>query len=252
MSPRLRIETLHVVQGRMGPADLRRLLASCTGLRNFTYEADNPPGPEFVGYCTFFMAEDHQFQPSAVSEGLAPHRETLVSLHLDLRARAYFSDHNVPIASLKDFVMLESLFLNWTAVSSRQDDEDASIDRLPQMLPPNLVSLQLVGCHFLPLAPFARMLLALTDAIAQGKFHKLKRIRCDSRLFLGPEDAQADDLASLKEFAVVGRFPALGVDFGYDNPPMRAPEFRQNHNLSLLSGLAQEMPLPEDDEDDDL
>lgn len=65
------IETLYIIQGRIGPVDLEKLLASCIGQRNFIYEADNPRQSEYLGSSTYSMGGDFQFHHDATSEGLA-------------------------------------------------------------------------------------------------------------------------------------------------------------------------------------
>lgn len=100
------------------------------------------------------------------------------------------------------------------------------------------------------------MLLALADTIALGKFKKLKCGRCDSRLFGSHAgvDTMANNLTTLEEFPITGKFSVLGVDIGYDDPPLKMPEIQpQGRPWSPTMVAAQPVPVPaEGEEEDDL
>jgi hypothetical protein len=123
------------------------------------------------------------------------------------------------VPSLSSFVELKSLFLDWSAVCSGQADPLANKYRLVQMLPPNLVSLKLVGCFGLMIPLLADMLLALADTIASGSFKGLEKVRYEFEHAVTPED-----YARFDEYAVGEVFASTGINFGYDvSPPVGFP-----------------------------
>src|SRR6185312_778669 len=91
---------------------------------------------------------DH-FQPSDAVRHLGRHKATLKSLNLDLRAREYhpYTDGGdaQPISSLKDFPVLEDLFLNSSAICNSPYGSITDKKLLARLLPPNIVSLPLAG-----------------------------------------------------------------------------------------------------------
>lgn len=106
-----------------------------------------------------------------------------MTLHLDLRYGKCYPDHPDSILGLESFTALRTLLIDSTVVYGRQNGPHAHPQRLSQMLPPNLVSLQLVGCPGNALPVFAEMFLVLVEAIQTGailniKAYSMRRKEC--------------------------------------------------------------------------
>ncbi|ETS82695.1 hypothetical protein PFICI_04571 [Pestalotiopsis fici W106-1] len=135
------------------------------------------------------------------------------------------------------------------------------------MLPPNLVSLELVGCAGNALPSFAGMFLALLKSIREGRFQDLRRIKFQPGSV--PKivaETYFDDLALAEKYA------ELGVAFTYQPPIFEYSSLTSaidrlwergrtmDHSFLEISGMsncgpfdgALPMPLPDDDVDDDL
>lgn len=132
------------------------------------------------------------------------------------------------------------------------------------MLPPNLASLEWVGCPGKALHVFAQMFLVLIDAIREGQFQTLKRIEYNaSNVSVPGSDTCFDDLAVAEKFA------ELEVGFTYNRPPFDDSELTTGGDRAWEFGWVEfidfscichyepcrvrsAMPLPDEDEDDDL
>lgn len=153
--------------------------------------------------------------------------------------------------------MLEHLFLNLTQFHNWYEDvppevylllnstpphncsKDASpVDPqfLVRLLPCDLVVLHLADCVYKALPDLVKSLLALADAVSQGQFPRLERVRCDS------EQKFDDD-------AVVAMFAAAGVDFGYESWPLSEATL-QIGDIPPPPTSFPDMPLPDDDDPD--
>lgn len=207
---------------------------------------------------------DHQFDHFAASQSLAACRHSLETLHLDLRARIFFPCTFRSASSLADFTALRSLVVDSMFVCIRRDDPCASSQRLVEMLPPNLVSLELVRCPGDAAPVFAKMFLALQQTIREGRFQALERIKYHAgSVPVSFTDTYFDDLLMAERFA------ELGVELTCDPPDLDYSEFakavdrlwdrgRIDYGTLLnISDCAEypgalPMPTPGSDEDDDL
>jgi hypothetical protein len=229
------LKTLRITYSRLGEKDIKRLLSSCTGLRTFVYTATDPP---MDMYSPMVDGRDH-FQLSNAVRYLSRHRATLKTLHLDLRARWWspFTDGKIrPVFTLRDFSVLEHLFLNSSEIYSRFWAEKSTDPYLlVQLLPLGIVSLHLAG-HIGNILPcLAKGLLRLADAISRGQLPRLEQVRCDAE-------------QRLDEYAVEAAFAAAGVDFGYNSWPRNEATLRASDVPSPPTS-PQPLPLPDMDED---
>ncbi|KAK9418271.1 putative F-box domain-containing protein [Seiridium unicorne] len=167
--------------------------------------------------------QDPQFDPSKAGEALNVNQHTLEALHLDLRHGKFWPNFPVPISSLEGFVALKTLFIDSTVVCSRQAEPSANPQRLTQMLPPDLESLELIDYPGDGLPLFASMFLNLVEAMRKGQFQTLKRVRCDARFVLEHQLRTFFD-----DHTVAEEFSRVGVVFTYNVPPLgqTPPELR--------------------------
>ncbi|KAI0176856.1 hypothetical protein BJ166DRAFT_9580 [Pestalotiopsis sp. NC0098] len=271
-STKLRISTLRIVDSRIHRVMLDAILSRCTDLKTFTYKAHkldgnslSQLGPDFP--INALPADQPQFDQLDASESLAVHKDTLMTLHLDMRQKVFGRQPRAG-SSLASFTALQSLLVDSFFVCSKRDDRSASPQWLVEMLPPNLVSLELVGCPGKALPVFAKMFVALIDAIRKGRFQALKHIdySASSVSILGA-DTCFDDLAVAEKFA------ELGVAFTYNRLPFDDSELATAGDRAWDLGvipfgivdfvdfsrcchyqphLGSALPLPDEDEDDDL
>lgn len=150
---------------------------------------------------------------------LLSHKETLETLYLNLNCRMTCKPWSnlEPISSLKDFTALKTLRLECYSIMNLKTESYSNAQRLVQMLPPNLVSLQILGCSREVLPPLIDMLVALADAISHGMFGRLRRISCELICLVRPEE-----YVRFEEYAVGTKFASVKVDFGYTISP-RSP-----------------------------
>ncbi|GES62571.1 hypothetical protein ATEIFO6365_0005071200 [Aspergillus terreus] len=202
------LKNLRLSFSRFSERNLRGLLSSCRSLRTFLYEATyapyNPDVDLFRGY-------DH-FQLSDAVKYLSLHRETLESVHLDLRKRGLTFSPPVPraIFSLKKFTVLKDLFLNLDEFHTRFMAADPLGDQelLVQILPSSIVSLNLAGSITEELPRLEESLFGLAHAVSHGQFPKLKQVRWDEKEKLNDE------------LGVRSMFATAGVNFDYNRWPM--------------------------------
>lgn len=126
-----------------------------------------------------------------------------------------------PLPGLAHFSALKTLLISASAVCAFQADEDnAAPERLVLMLPPNLVSLNIVGCPGNALPCFAEMFLALAGYIGIRMFISLKHITCSARSVFTQELNDTFDT-----LAVAEAFAAVGVEFVYERPALDSRTF---------------------------
>ncbi len=116
------------------------------------------------------------------------------------------------LASLRSFPALRNLLLSsrlLDSISAGESAEDGSA--LTGLLPPSIVSLQVVAPKEMEAGPRLRLktaLFCLAEAVCQGRFPNLKNVSCYHQGFDG------SGLAAM--------FPGAGVDFEYDACTSRA------------------------------
>lgn len=204
-----KLNTLRITHSRLRRNDLSRLLSSCGDLHSFVYEA--------TGTSTASTSSKDHFNPFHALQILTPHRKTLKSLHLDLRALGLSpcgeGNKHQPVSNFKEFMALEHLHLNTDRLyGSFSDETEPDSQRLVQILPPNIVSLHLEGYVGQNFSWLPNALLGLADAVSQKKFLKLERVRCKRKRGRG-------------KYYVGARFADFGVDFAYEKcswPPSEA------------------------------
>ncbi|KAG8159562.1 hypothetical protein KVR01_010199 [Diaporthe batatas] len=215
------LKTLRLTGSRLGDKELDVLLSCCTaGLTSFTYEASGSFRPSFGS------DDVSEFHPPEAIKALRIHSRTLKTLHLDLRR----VQRNPPVqpllpASLADFTALEDLFLSlntlWIEHFTLQTGEWRGLPegilaspQLPELLPPNVKSLDIAGRHrYKNLAELSTRLLGLARAVAEdGKLHRLRKVRCDSKFKRGLDKGLGPDIDGL--------FQGAGVDFGFGCWPL--------------------------------
>lgn len=173
---------------------------------------------------------------------LSRHRATLSSLYFDLRARGvgYFvSEANArpPFFHLKDFKALEHLFFISHGIYGDGKRHLVAEDQLlVWFLPVSIVSLHLQGETGHLLSRLLKGLLGLAEVVSEGRFSRLKQVRCDAQNVL-------DDCA------VCSAFAAVGVDFGGDTFPLSKGTLPL-HVERGPSYSPEPMPLPEEDDAD--
>ncbi|CAJ2502721.1 Uu.00g101150.m01.CDS01 [Anthostomella pinea] len=203
------LRVLRVTHSRVSEEGLEALLCSCSNLETFVYEATTLPEMELNSF-SHAPVSDH-FQPAQAIRHLRSHHRTLKSLHLDLRKFNFPSNcHIRPILSITDFGSLRELFLSYNTIYNKHSKPAMSnADYLPQLLPSNIVSLRLAGTSMRHYEQdHVTGLHSLARAVSSGQFPNLKLIRCDAR--------QRLDGRGLEEL-----FAGAGVDFGYEDMPMK-------------------------------
>ncbi|KAL4902924.1 hypothetical protein BDW74DRAFT_180223 [Aspergillus multicolor] len=243
--PNLKILSLTFSQ--LTAKDLERLLSCCTGLRSFTFEGDW----RIFGY--WFEAHSSgidNFLPSDAVRSLRRHKETLESVHLDLRnrepRRPIYNSPEGPF-NFRDFPVLQHLFINGDEFRPQywEGIEDDQI-LLTQALPSSLVSLHLAGFYGSD-TRLENAVLGLAEAVLNGRFLNLKEINWDSDAKLGPDSMVMDKLA------------ATGVSFGYESWPLTKStlgygDYNERSMVPTMCGYSEEIaliqPLPDEDDED--
>jgi hypothetical protein len=199
------LKHLRLTLNRSLSRSLKVLLSSCTCLRSFAYES------AFYQYSTY--ASEENFRLHHAVEYLHHCRETLESVHLDLRLRGrpWPGTHEpaTPMPTFCDFPAMKDLFVNLQELKTLAL---ADVKILPEFLPPNIECLQLPGeideCHVVwPRDRQIALLSGLAEVMAQGGFPKLKEVHCEN--FLGPPDVEV----------ISSRLAAVGVDISYRSWP---------------------------------
>lgn len=241
------LKTLRITHSRLTKVDLELVLSSCSALHTFIYEASAVPFYRYSCITMPFDGRDHFQAYEAVNYLHLYHRKTLKTLHVDLRRRDWFpciEDRDIwHTFSFADFPALEELFLNSNEIYRRCWKEKKSpVDYsrlLLEILPSSIKSLCLAE-HIGNLLPhLVTGLFALADAVTQGLFPHLERIRCDEDQRLDYEDE--DSLRSI--------FAAAEVDFGYETFPLSEGTLGLGSPPPSPSSLSP-MPLPHNDDPD--
>ncbi|KAH7137222.1 hypothetical protein B0J13DRAFT_74729 [Dactylonectria estremocensis] len=143
--PMPNLKVVRITNRSLSEKHLQNLLSSCTGkLRVFVYEA-------FVD--TLDPSKSHRgsgdhFRLGGAVTYLYPHRHSLQSLHLDLRAEDVFQSYAIggvrPETGLKHFTALEKLLLSTNAIPYPSGQMFPSLELLGELLPSSIVSLHVV------------------------------------------------------------------------------------------------------------
>lgn len=187
------------------------MLSSCTGLRNFFYEATSGLSPQHCRAPASYDCTDHFHLANAVRY-LSRHT-TLETLHMNLRWR----DHGVyppeprAVFSFRHFPVLRHLFLNLDEFHSRfwAGDPAGDPDLLVELLPQSIMSLHLAGRITNDLHRLEKGLLGLGNALSCGHFPRLEEVLWD----------QNEQLSSECERRVRPLFAEAGVSFDYNSWP---------------------------------
>lgn len=202
------LKNIRLTYSRLDEPSLEGLLSCCKGLRSFSYEATSCP---FSRYRDTTECSDHFYLTDAVRL-LTRHRETLESVHIDLRKRGQKSDGLNPRAAVtfKDFDRLTHLFLNMDEFHTRfwagTPEEDSVL--LTQLLPSSIKSLHLAGQITDERPRLEKSLLDLARAASNGRFKRLEEVLLDEK-----EKFDNEDIVSVM-------LDAVGCRFGYDSWPM--------------------------------
>ncbi|ROV95481.1 hypothetical protein VPNG_08886 [Cytospora leucostoma] len=262
---RLHLRHLRLTQSSLTDHSFGALLSACApGLETIVYEASYPFW-QFVHCDGITTSPPNSRQPTdPLFRHLVKFEATLKSLYLDLRCRERLTGRHGPLEgweggwtypltgtdTLASFSALEDVFLNTSLIYSPEQPVTADLEMLTRFLPPNVRTLKLAGgSHSADQDRLAKSLLHLAKVAAAAtecddRFSRLERVTCDASI------AQ-----ELDEMAVREVFATAGIDFAYDSWSLSEP--------TVPSGTLRweemdygcpsvPMPLPPDDEDDDL
>ncbi|KAL4810800.1 hypothetical protein BDV18DRAFT_155413 [Aspergillus unguis] len=180
---------------------LDKLLSSCKALERFTYESLSS------------IRSSKHFQMCDAIRSLSRFTTTLESLELDLRKRG--KTYLAPtMFNLQSFAALKHLLMNmdelhstfWAGSSAGTDYSQVLVG----FLPPNLVSLHLVGGIGDELPRLESALLGLADAAFQGRFQSLREIKWNQSERLNDEDAILSSFADTKVIFIYHSWPRSG------------------------------------------
>ncbi len=192
---------------------------------------------------------DH-FQPSDAIRQLGRHKETLESLHLDLRAFGFAPSSDgggaQPLSeTLRDFTALRHVFISASMLYNHRGrasytNYDSAL--FTSLLPPTITSLHLAGSLGSDAPRLANALLYFAKSAGPRKqFKALRHVRCDTIL-------ASDGLA---DYAIQEVFAAHGVDFGYESCPLSEPTLREGETpCEAQSPVDPDAWQPSDVEDD--
>ncbi|KAL5363145.1 hypothetical protein BJX96DRAFT_186602 [Aspergillus floccosus] len=244
------LKTIRITHSRLSKKDLEGLLLSCNGLRSFTYETCGPYVPRLL----FPHGNEHidHFRPSDAVLCLRRHRETLESLHLDLRKRGVFPmasggiyyDRPEPIMDFRNFSALQHLFLS---ASEFYDSTYKEPPPLTELLPRSIATLQFASDMRCSVKWLSNGILGLAGAISEGHFPDLKKVTCDTENTLD------------NELMVGAMFAGSGVEFGYDSWPASEATLNLPGDLTPMSSFfgsdcrwdtMEQLPLPDEDDPD--
>ncbi|KAF4455165.1 hypothetical protein FALBO_15696 [Fusarium albosuccineum] len=226
-----------------------RRIASCApvGLSSFVYEASR------VQMASVDLSATSVVQPRVAVRQLARHRETLKSLHLDLRFRTRFHRDTTmePMPSLGRFTALEELFIVTNSVYNNRSLGLPDDQTLVKLLPSSIVSLSIASPEFPP--HHERVLKGLAGLAEHKRQHperfpQLKWLRCDVKQVF--EDNSVKDM--LSEVGVdleYQEFPR--PDWSYKREPLALPVPATMGTLNpneLDPNMAMPLPDPEDEE----
>ncbi|KAF5004834.1 hypothetical protein FDECE_8678 [Fusarium decemcellulare] len=189
------LKTLRITEGRFSAYNLKMLLSACTGgLRCFEYEtaANTPPPPG---------PSDNHFHVSEAILHLQMHKNTLQTVHLDVRGQKNSVGMIGWDVDFKDFTALEHLFLGTRMICSQKflHEQDFPVSHgLIRLIPPSIVSLSVTQTRNRNRLESGLEGLANWMNLHPGAFPRLKWVRCGG---------EATTIGSL--------FSVAGVDFGH-------------------------------------
>lgn len=231
------LKRIRITSSRLNEKGLENILNSCNGLRSFTYEA----GCHFVDHALFprsWDCSDH-FELCNAARYLTRHRETLESLHIDLRNRG--GEPATPSTfSFRELTALKHLFLNLDEFHSRFSKYRSTNDPhlFVRILPAGLGSLHLAGRIGKELPRLEHGLLGLGEAAVKGQFQNLSEVRWDRK------EAKLD-----AEVAVKSLFAGAGVDFAYDSWPETRLSFGGTSSIPLPNFYNPSYALPSSEDE---
>jgi hypothetical protein len=235
------LRELRITNSHLDLEQLKQVLSACAGrLESFTYEAAFPAD---VGCIQSGMSTNH-FHAADAAALLAPHRATLRSLRLDLRAIAGPGARMRVLRRLGGFARLEDLRVDVQSVFPDPRAREVFEPSLVELLPRTIRTFGLVGD-----VRMARVedrvvvcLQKLAGAVRRGTFPGLRRIMHDVAADLDSDD---DGLP--------GMFAACGVAFGYVAMPLTKgilPVKSQMADDGWDEQDSLQLPLSSDDDDD--
>ncbi|KAB8211949.1 hypothetical protein BDV34DRAFT_62485 [Aspergillus parasiticus] len=237
------LKTLRLTYSRLGEWDLEGLLSSCTGLRNFFYEATSGLWPQDRYGPASYDCSDH-FQLANAVKYLSRHT-MLETIHMDLRWRGHSPYRPQPRAvfSFRHFPALKHLFLNLDEFHSQfwAGDPEQDSELLVQLLPQSIGSFHLAGHITDDLYRLEKSLLGLVHAVSRGQFPGLEEVRWD----------QNEELSSECECRVRKVFTEAGVSFHYDSWPTTSTTFGDGGGLPAPN-YKNPFPLPREEDYEDL
>lgn len=209
---------------------LRNLLSSCTGgLRTFVYEAVIE---EWRGKEGRLRDGNNHFRLSEAVKYLRPHRDSLQTLHLDLRAvnivESSNGEYGSPGFGLKGFTVLEHLLLSSNAIPIPSEQALYGFDSLIHHILSSIISLHLPHGQSWACPEKELIRLANQMKLQPGAFPKLQRVIYDAEHIFDD-----DTMGSM--------FAAVGVSFDYDSWPRSRHTGR---DLDLLRQYEEEMSCP--------
>lgn len=238
------LKTLRLTRTKLYANEVEQVLACCPNVERFIYEAGPPM---FHGDLPWPPGGDH-FHPADFTQAVAAKNPpNLKEIRLDLRrGGGYYrrTADEVPVTGFRDISSLKTLFIDldaWRKIAKRMSPPD----RLPEMLPPDLETLELAETIWHSGETFEDIktqLNRLAAFIGQGLFPQLKRIRFD-----------AIDKASLGDLKA--RLAKHGVSLEAATFPFTGSLGRCRrvpHEYDEWGGFHAPMPLPGDLSDDDL
>ncbi|KAH8903452.1 hypothetical protein BR93DRAFT_186370 [Coniochaeta sp. PMI_546] len=184
------LRSISLTRSTISEPDLEALLSCCIGLEVFVHDA---------------ISDRDHILLSDLIRCLSKHKETLTTLHLNIR-NVHVPNWDV-LPSLRDFPILRAVLLNSAFIYHNTEDSSGDYGALTQLLPSSIVSLRL---EIIPSAEIcgrlARGLFGVSAATCQGRFPNLKMVKCYTA-----ERLADDDLSE--------KFASTGVDFTYDARP---------------------------------
>ncbi|KAI8663525.1 hypothetical protein NCS57_00953800 [Fusarium keratoplasticum] len=210
--------------------DVKKVISLCSSaLSTFSYQTT------FI-WSSVDQSVAKMLQPRTAVELLTDVCSSLRSLHLDMRFRVAFDrDTQVePMPSLKQFIVLEELFLTTNSVYNGSSPMVSDEEFLVHLLPQSIQSVTFVDPEFPPPSErLRRGFLGLADARRDnGLFPNLKDLRCDSR--------QVCDDGEIKH-----SFSQVGVDFKYQEFPTLSWSYSRDPLPAESPRLAHEAYLRE-------
>lgn len=229
------LKVLRITHSRLNSKELNALISACVKLEEFHYEAAIPDHRLVYNH-----PPHHHFQLIQAIQCLKSQRNTLKSLHLDLRgphcatANQNASKH---LSTLTEFAVLAHLSINSNIVCNSEETEPCDTTFLARCISPTLSSLNLIGTVASSALPhLARSLLNLAQVIQARQLPAFKRIRLDAGL-------------QLVDYGIAEVFAGAHVELSYETWP--------SSKATVLTGdwmprtyFVQDIELPPDLGDD--